>query len=920
MKAARRFAVAAASGVALAGGLGLTGGASRYDDRSADVEWSYTPVSRPPVPEVQDPAWVRGDIDAFILASMEAAGLEPATETDRRTLIRRATYDLTGLPPTIEEVEAFIADEREDAYERLVDRLLASPQYGVKWGRHWLDLVRWAETDSYERDRVKPAAWRYRDWVIDAFNADMPYDRFITLQLAGDELPDTGIGQHIATGFLHLGIRDDEPTDPLQAVYDDLDGMLDTTSRVMLGMSMGCARCHDHKKDPIPTADYYRMLAFFEGLKPYKIGGGNGINTESFVRMIPSDLGTAAWEDQMESWRRERTERLAEVRNLVEEVRVRWGNDALREAESTIAAGQTLHLSFDDIEAIPGDARGIDAVPGRIGGAARFDSDDRVVIRRTVAESFTISFWFRAEEPGEGGEEDLRWFRGSGLVDAEVSGIVDDFGVALIGGHVTAGVGRPETFIAGPGGTADGDWHHVAFTRDQESGRIALWLDGVLVDEATGGNQPLTATNSVVIGRSHEDRATFRGDIDEVRFWDRPLGPSEILNLAIDGGALEAHVRLVAERLGEAEAARLSAAITRLGELRRPDREMVQVLAAQEVEKPPESFIRVRGTASALGDPVSAGFPAVLGGGSPAVEPPADGETSGRRLALARWMASADNPRTARVIANRLWQHHFGRGIVPTPNEFGVLGEPPTHPELLDWLAAELVDGGWRLKRMHKLLMTSNAYRMSGGASQEALEADPVNRLFSRFNPRRLTAEEFRDSILAVNGTLNLEMGGPGVYPEMPEEVLATASRPNEAWGRSSEEDAARRSVYIHVKRSLLMPMLESFDLADTDSSCPVRFTTTQPTQALTLINSDFTNEQAAILGSRLHDETGGQIESVVRRGLRLAVLREPSDEEVEQGVNLISELRDSEGLSEADAVSLFCLVLLNLNEFMYID
>ncbi|MFG0260037.1 MAG: DUF1549 domain-containing protein, partial [Phycisphaerales bacterium JB041] len=493
-----------------------------------DSSWSYEPIVRPAVPVVRDRAWVQNSIDAFVLARLEDAGLRPAAAADRRTLIRRATYDLTGLPPTPEEVRAFVEDESPDAYERLVDRLLASPHYGEKWGRHWLDLVRWAETDSYERDRVKPGAWRYRDWVIEAFNSDMPYDRFVTLQLAGDELPDEGLGQHIATGYLHLGIRDDEPTDPLQALYDDLDGMLDTTSRVMLGASMGCARCHDHKKDPISDEDYYSMLAFFEGLKPYKVGGGNGINTENFVRTLPADFGTHTWEQQLEQWQREREERSTEIANMTRELRERWGDSVLTEADATLLAGQVLHLDFESEDA-PGNARGTTSVEGHLGRARRFAGRDRLLIERPVAESFTIAFWFRADEPGAGHESDPRWFLGSGLVDAEVSGIVDDFGISLVGGRVAAGVGNPETFIAGPSGYADGRWHHAAFVRDAASGEISLWLDGALADEATGGTQSLTTPTHLSIGRMLPDGNSLRGDIDEVRCWDRPLQPREVL-------------------------------------------------------------------------------------------------------------------------------------------------------------------------------------------------------------------------------------------------------------------------------------------------------------------------------------------------------------------------------------------------------
>ena len=319
------------------------------------------------------------------------------------------------------------------------------------------------------------------------------------------------------------------------------------------------------------------------------------------------------------------------------------------------------------------------------------------------------------------------------------------------------------------------------------------------------------------------------------------------------------------------------------------------------------------------GESVVPGFPAVAGGGDAEFTPAADGTSSGRRLALARWIVDPGNPLTPRAMANRLWQFHFGRPLALTPNDFGRFGLPPTHPQLLDWLAAEFLSRGYRLKAMHRLIMTSAAYRMSSAPNPEASAVDPENQCFWRFDVRRLTGEEIRDSILMANGTLNLEMGGPGVFPEMPAEVLATASRPDQAWGRSSPEEAARRSVYIHVKRSLLTPLLVSFDLAETDASCPVRFETTQPTQALTLLNSDFANRQAELFAVRLKREAA-QLRDRIALGLRLVTCRPAQDDEIERGLQLCSELQEREGLSADRALDYYCLLLFNLNEFVFLD
>ena len=334
----------------------------------------------------------------------------------------------------------------------------------------------------------------------------------------------------------------------------------------------------------------------------------------------------------------------------------------------------------------------------------------------------------------------------------------------------------------------------------------------------------------------------------------------------------------------------------------------------------PETFVLVRGNPNAKGEKVEPAFLEILNPPRPEIPTPAAGARStGRRTALAHWIASPENPLTARVMANRLWQYHFGRGLVRSPNNFGLQGDPPTHPELLDWLASELVAQGWRMKAMHRLIMTSNAYRMSSRDRAEASAADPGNDLFWRFDMRRLTAEEIRDSILAITGSLNLKMSGPGIYVDIPKEVLAGQSQPGKGWGRSPPSEQARRSVYIHVKRSLLTPILESFDLAETDRSAPVRFATIQPTQALGMLNGEFLNRQADLFAARLRRESSGRLDQQVRLALGLATSRIPTEAEIQQGVGLIEALQREKSAPEA-ALKYFCLMALNLNEMVYLD
>jgi mono/diheme cytochrome c family protein len=696
------------------GGLEAAGGRPTY--------WAYQPVRRPAVPRVKNPAWVQTPLDAFVLAQLETHGLAPAPPADRVALIRRATYDLIGLPPTPEQVDAFVRDRAPDAYGSLLDRLLASPQYGEKWGRHWLDLVRFAETNGYERDGPKPFAWRYRDYVIRSFNADKPYDRFLKEQLAGDELPDGGAEAVIATGYYRLGLWDDEPADPMQARYDELDDYVATTAQVFLAMTMNCARCHDHKIDPIPQKDYYQLLAFFQDVPHF-----------SDTREVRSRFN------------------LTDV--TPPEIRVTYEPELRRrEARKAELIAEMTRIEDDAIRKMP--------------------AEDQ-----------------RAAE----------------------------------------GVDRPQV--------------------------IERQLKKFLTPE--------------------QDAAYTR---------------------------LQKELKALRKR-------------------REPARQELALSVNHCTVNPVPTQVLMRGNPHAPGARVEPAFPAVFCRPAPTMPPPGPGaRSSGRRTVLAEWIASPDNPLTARVLVNRLWQHHFGRGIVPTPNDFGRFGEPPTHPELLDWLASEFLAGGWRMKRLHKLLMLSNAYQMSSRASADGLRQDPANRLFWRFNMRRLSAEEVRDSMLAVSGRLNLRAGGPSVYPPIPKEVLAGQSRPGEGWEKSSPEEAARRSVYAYVKRSLLVPILSQHDQADTDSSCPVRYTTTVPTQALGMLNGEFTQEEAAALAERLRGEAPGNLEAQVRQAARLTTGHEPTPSDLRKDMTFIGEAQARDNLSEWEALRRYCLLALNTNEFLYLD
>ncbi|SMP67574.1 Planctomycete cytochrome C [Neorhodopirellula lusitana] len=680
--------------------------------------WSFQPVRRPNLPSVSDDRWPQNGIDAFVLSGLDSVGLKPAPPASKSQLLRRISYDLTGLPPTPEKIEAFVQSDDPDAYHKVVEELLQSPHYGEKWGRHWLDLVRYAETNSFERDDAKPFVWRYRDYVIRSFNEDKPYDQFLIEQLAGDELPNPSVDNLIATGYYRLGSWDDEPADSVQAKFDELDDILGVTCKTILGLTVDCARCHDHKIDPVPQADYYSMLSFFENIRRYGVRSGESVEDAS-IRSVP---GGEIDEEESRLYQ----EKLAKVQRQIDTI------------ESIVKA------DFAPVE-------------------------------------------------------------------------------------------------------------HEEYTHPTNRLRLVKQRVGTLLSQKQF-DQYKRATKAAT------------------QLQARPPGEIRILSVKEAGSTAEA------------------------------------------------SFIRVRGNANIPGKEVQPSFVSVLSPPDPEITVPEHGESTGRRMALARWMASTDNPLTARVMVNRLWQYHFGRGIVRSSSDFGFQGDSPTHPELLDWLAAEFVSSGWSMKAMHRLILHSSTYQMSGQYSQAAYDVDPANDRLWRFDLKRLTAEEIRDSILAVNHQLNLEkMFGPSFFPIQPKEVLAGQSQPGKGWGDSSAEERRRRSVYIHVKRSLPVPILSTNDSADTDNTCAVRFITTQPTQALGMMNSEFTNEQAWLLADSVIEESA-ELEGQVVEVLSRVMQREPSPKEIENGVKFVEELQAEDSMSSLQALRTFCLLALNLNEFVYIE
>ncbi len=811
------------------------------------ASWAYGPLSSG-VPAVKDKSWLRNPLDNFLLAKLEEKGLSPAPPADRVALVRRVYYDLLGLPPTPEEVQAFVSDPSPTAYERLIDQLLASPHYGEKWGRHWLDVVRYAETNGYERDSAKPFAWRYRDYVIKSFNDDKPYDQFVREQLAGDLLDVVTPETLIATGYYRLGIWDDEPADRLLARYEGLDGVVSTTAQALLGMTVGCARCHDHKKDPIPQRDYYRLLAFFQNVRTDS-GPGS-------ARLLPAPAQHEAHQKLL----RQKQEREAALYRQAYQFEQRFAalasKKGIRVAGPSDLEGVAYRFYRDTWKALPD-----------------FDGLKHEAAGPIARNFFTLAPASRPEAIGLVFEGKLK--------------------------------------VPGPG-------TYTFFLESTDGARLRI--DGKKVIDRPGVGRQVAEGKVELRGGLLPIRLDYFNTTARPRLrlaWSgpgvarRPLTEEGERDRADFAALMRRHA---ADVLGKADAKHYFRLVRQLDVSRK------QKLAAPgqrvlcvEVDGPGPTHVLIRGNPRAQGERVEAGLPEVLQPG----KAPASAPT---RRALAEWLTGSRSPVPARVFANRLWQYHFGRGLVPSPNDFGKLGEGPTHPELLDFLARDLVAGGWTIKRMHRLLMTSSAYRMGARPSPEALRLDPANHLFSRFNMRRLTAEEVRDSILAVSGGLNRQMSGPSTYPAIPKEVLAGQSRPGEGWFPSPPDEASRRSVYVHVKRSLLVPILAHHDQADTDSSCPVRYTTTVPTQALGMLNGAFTHEQAGLFARRLEREAPADLPAQVRRAIRLTTGRAPRDGEVKKDVAFVRDLQGKGKLEAGEALRLYCLLALNANEFIYLD
>lgn len=825
--------------------------------------WAYRPLKRPATPEVTAADWVKSPIDAFVLAQLESNKLSPAPAADKATLLRRVTYDLIGLPPTWAEWEAFRDDNSPEAFEKVVDRLLASKQYGEHWARKWLDVVRYAETNSFERDNPKPHVWRYRDYVINAFNDDMPYTQFIREQLAGDEIDNPTPESLTATGYYRLGLWDDEPADRELARFDELDDLITTTSQAFLGLTVNCSRCHDHKIDPIPQKDYYSMAAFFSNIRPMQT---RGENIEQVLFRTPQDREN--YERELADLQKQRDDAQTRVSEMEEKFRKAF-------VEKQAAAG---------------------------GMSSDFDS---------LKFSYYRDTWeklpdFSTLKPETTGDVPSKAFDIS-LADRE-----DAFGFVF------------EGVLNVP---ADGEYR---FSLDSDDGS-RLTIDGQMIvehDGIHGTGKPQRRQIVLTKGQKPIRLEYFQQNYGKglIVSWAGPGFERRMLSKSDQEAERVDIERLISSRgeelLGKEAVREFRDRKREQNELRGRQVPADYALIVKEFgSQGREMFLLERGNPNSPGDKIEPAFPEILDTSVPEMPKMAsDASTSGRRRILADWIASDKNILTARVMVNRVWQHHFGRGIVRTPNNFGGLGTPPTHPELLDWLAVDLMENDWRLKQLHRKILLTSVYQMSSRPSPEALAKDPSNDLLSRFDMRRLSGEELRDSLLATSGTLNLQMHGPSIYPEISPEVLAGQSNPGSGWGKSTPEEASRRSIYIHVKRSLLMPLLSTFDMPDPDFTCEARFSTTQPAQSLAMLNGKFTGDMATAFANRIAKEAGDDPKARIVSAFRIALCREPSAQEIDRNLALIETLQSKHQQSVENAWRLFSLTLLNTNEYMYLD
>ncbi len=976
---------------------------------NGQVHWAFQPIrnTEPPKKSALFSRRVH-PIDSFVAAKLKEKNLSPAPMADRRTLIRRAAYDLTGLPPTPEEIEAFLKDPSKDAFERMIDRLLASPRYGERWGRWWLDVARYADSNGQDENKVMANAWRYRDRVIRSFNANQPFDAFITEQLAGDLLPTNGVSEQAvfdrwtATGLLVMGPKMLAEQDKPKLVMDLVDEQIDVVSRAFLGLTVGCARCHDHKFDPIPARDYYALagifrstktmanLAFVSKFNERRITGASQLaaieahekvvaaKSNEVVRTIESaDKALRSnWRTNLGTYLAAAaspasTNQSSQPTNLVTRLRELMSPDA-----STNSVSRTLRGLASDPSTIAGflaneaklssTAKGLRLAPGKVGGAFQGTGRNHLELPHSVElepHQLTVEAWVRVSAFPKDGDE-RRWLVSKGANEWAEGHYALMLDRNRAGAYLNIGGGKENVFAVWNAGKPlkANQWHHLAMTYDGVT--LRLFVDGAASGETEIKRTRVDGTGPLVLGRRADGHVNFKGLLDEVYVHRTALTSAQLKKHFENAGKVDGPdvvARWEFNELADADRDWLAVAETHdalfapggvfaLPKDPRPfypaqTRDAIVALEAArdtaktngpapvafalavDEDKPVDLPVHIRGSHLNLAkEPVPRGFVQV------AYKPgssPLPVKSSGR-LELAQWLTSPENPLTARVIVNRIWQAHFGEGLVRSPDNFGVRGETPSHPELLDWLAREFMRSGWDVKQLHRLILTSVTWRqvgtgdhgesasgrtkkdkkhLSAAAIAKASKVDPDNRLLWYFPRQRLEAEMIRDALLAVSGRLDSTTGGSLVSWKNDEYT------PTDTVSASS----VRRSVYLPVVRDRVFDVFTIFDFANPSVGTAKRIPTVVSHQALFFLNSPLVKESASAFAKNLGAAAPDNSTTRIKLAYERAFGRLPTEAETQRAQRFVASLPRKEPTRNDEAAwTAWCQMLFAANEFIY--
>jgi len=904
----------------------------RWVDQGAKwgKHWAFVPPAHHTPPKTKHESWPRNPIDRFVLARLETEGLNPAPEATKERLIRRLSLDLTGLPPTLAEVDAFLADSAPDAYQRLVQRLLDSPRYGERMASEWLDVARYADTHGFQMDRYRPM-WPWRDWVIRAFNQNLPFDQFITWQLAGDLLPRPSKEQRLATAFNRLHMQNEEGgivEEEYRVAY--VVDRVNTMGTAFLGLTFECSRCHDHKYDPITQRDYYSLFSFFQNVD-------ESGQTPYFTSAMPVPamlLSDAATDAKLAEFTRLIAAKETEVRSLRDSATEAFNTWLASKPKDPIVPGLVGAFSFDAIKdgktanAVDSKkpAQAVDGpkpVAGKYGQAVELDGEDGFnfpgVGHFSRVDPFSLSFWLEAPAPSP---RAVILHHSRAPIDAGSRG----YEVLLENGRVAFGLhymwpGNSLKVVT-KSAIPTGAWAHVAVSYDGSSRAdgIRIYVDGkpaelevvrngLFKDITYEGGEP-----ELALGFRFRDAGFKGGRFDEFRVFNRALTSLEAAHLA-GRSDLEQAWQAEPDRLPDAQRTGLLAYYqanvdplirrktdelhTLRGEYSRLINPIPEAMVMQELPQPKPAFILKRGAYDAPGEPVSASTPSAL--------PPFPSDLPRNRLGLARWLIDPDHPLTARVTVNRLWQMMFGKGIVETSDNFGSQGAQPTHPELLDWLTREFISSGWNVKHLLTLMATSATYRQSSHVNPELLARDSGNSLLARGPARRLTAEMLRDQALASSGLLVESRGGPAVKPYQPEGLWEVAmGRPQ--YDQSKGPNLYRRSLYTFWKRTVPHPAMIAFDAAERNICVAKRQSTSTPLQALALLNDVQIVEASRFLSQRMLKEGGSSDVEKSTWLFRLLTSRKPTASEVGVLTQLLADQRALFGSDPAAVKKLLAL------------